>query len=307
MSSVSRCSPEQRNLITVWLLLSTTHPDVQKIAERTEVGSRTALLHLLANTKGVFDDTISGTGERFLEMGERELSSVFSTAISQLEFLDSAAMASVLKKSDFRLSDLKTGKVTVYLCLPSTRMGTHARWLRVIVNLALAAIEREKRKVDIPTLFILDEFAVLGHMKSIETAAGLMAGFGVKLWVVLQDVTQLQRHYKQSWQTFIGNAGFITFWANTDKATLEYFSEMLGQTGVRLQQPSGATAAQKLAGASGTREELRVQRLAAPHELERWLARQTGRLLVKAAGCDPVILKRIVYYRDKPFAGLFNE
>ena len=142
-------------------------------------------------------------------------------------------------------------KATLYLCLPATRMGTHARWLRVIINLALVAFERTKAKTDIPVLMVLDEFAVLGHMKSVEMAAGLMAGFGVKLWVVLQDLTQIKRLYKESWETFIGNAGVTTFWSNSDKTTLDYMSDKLGQTGVRLQQPNDTTLHQRLSGASG--------------------------------------------------------
>ncbi|MCZ0963491.1 type IV secretory system conjugative DNA transfer family protein [Paracoccus benzoatiresistens] len=42
-------------------------------------------------------------------------------------------------------------------------------------------------------LFCLDVIAALGHMESIEKAAGQIAGFGVKLWPVVQDLTQLQR------------------------------------------------------------------------------------------------------------------
>ncbi len=130
-----------------------------------------------------------------------------------------------------------------------------------------------------------------------------MAGFGVKLWVIAQDITQLQRLYAKSWETFIGNAGVLTLWSNTDGATLKYVSEKLGQTNVRLAQPSGASAPQRLAGASGAREEMRVQRLAAPDELERIFARENGRLLVLAAGRKPVILKRATYYRDAGFNG----
>jgi type IV secretion system protein VirD4 len=297
---------EERNLITVWQLLATTHKDVRLIAERGNAGTRTALFALLKKTTGVFGDTISGTGDRFLETSEKELASIFSTALSQLEFLDSKAMANVLTGNDLKLSELKTGRATLYLCLPSMRMGTHARWLRVIINMALVAIEREKCKVDIPILMLLDEFPILGHMKSIEKAAGLMAGFGVKLWTVVQDLSQLEQHYNKSWQTFIGNAGLVTIFANTDKRTLEYFSEKLGQTTVRVRQPSGATVAQRMGGASGMREELRVQRLAAANELELLLARDRGRVLVMGAGYDPVILKRIVYYQDKPFAGRFD-
>ena len=89
-------------------------------------------------------------------------------------------MAGVLHGSDLNFSELKSEKATLYLCLPITRMGTHARWLRVVINLALMAYEHTKAATDIPALMLLDEFAVLGHMKSIEVAAGLMAGFEVK-------------------------------------------------------------------------------------------------------------------------------
>ena len=77
-------------------------------------------------------------------------------------------------------------------------------------------------------LFCLDEFAALGHMESIEKAAGQIAGFGVKLWPVIQDLTQLQRDYKEAWETFMGNAGLLTFFGNTDLTTLDHISKRLG-------------------------------------------------------------------------------
>lgn len=297
---------EDRHLVTVWRLLAATHPKIIELARRAECNSRAALFLLLRDCTGKFDDTVAGTGANFGQMAEREQASVFSTALTQLEFLDSQKMEDVLQSSDVRLSELKTGKATIYLCLPATRMGTHARWLRVIINLALIAFERTKVKLDIPALVVLDEFAVLGHMKSVEVAAGLMAGFGVKLWVVLQDMTQIKRIYKESWETFVGNAGVTTFWSNSDKTTLDYLSDKLGQTGVLLERKSDTTMSQRLGGATGTRDELRVQKLAASHELEEMLDRETHRILVKAAGQSPVILQRIYYYEDKPFAGLFD-
>ena len=51
-------------------------------------------------------------------------------------------MAAVLRGIDFRLEDLKTSRVTVYLCLPATRLATHGRWLRLMIGLALEAMER---------------------------------------------------------------------------------------------------------------------------------------------------------------------
>lgn len=297
-----------RTLVTVYRLLAGSHPLILDIGRRTEgkVTGRAALFKLLEMCTGVFDDAVAGHGANFGQMADRELAGVFSTALTQLKFLDSGAMASVLQSSDFQLSELKSGKATLYLCLPATRMSTHSRWLRVIINLGLVAFERTKVKLDIPVLMVLDEFPVLGHMKSVETAAGLMAGFGVKLWVVLQDLTQIKRLYRDSWETFIGNAGVSMFWSNSDKTTLDYMSEKLGQTGVRLEQNNDTTMRQRLEGSTGRREELRVQRLAAPHELEKMLERKKRRVLVLAAGQSPVILQRIQYYDDPPFAGMFD-
>ncbi len=53
-----------------------------------------------------------------------------------------------------------------------------------MISLALSVMERTPGKPKLPVLFVLDEFPALGHMQAIETAAGLMAGFGVKLWTI---------------------------------------------------------------------------------------------------------------------------
>ena len=61
---------------------------------------------------------------------------------------------------------------------------------------------------------------LLGHLESIERAAGYIAGFGVKLWVILQDINQLKSLYKDRWETFLGNAGTLTAFGNVDVTTL---------------------------------------------------------------------------------------
>ena len=163
-----------------------------------------------------------------------ERASVISTCDTQTAWLEGEAMASVLRGSDFRLEDLKEKRGTVYLCLPAMRLGTHGRWLRLMIGMALEALERTGpvKERQHPVLFVLDEFAVLGHMPSIERAAGQIAGFGVKLWPVIQDLTQLQRDYQKAWETFMGNAGLLTFFGNTDLTTLEHVSKRLGETEV---------------------------------------------------------------------------
>lgn len=64
-------------------------------------------------------------------------------------------------------------------------------------------------------LMILDEFAGLQRMTSIENAVAQIAGFGVKLFFVLQTLEQLKRVYKDGWETFLANAGLKFSLAST--------------------------------------------------------------------------------------------
>jgi hypothetical protein len=76
-------------------------------------------------------------------------------------------------------------------------------------------------------LFILDEFASLGELKVVADAAGQLAGMGVKLWPIIQNLTQL-RQYGDNWEVFLANAGQQQVFAMNDQTTARYFSERLG-------------------------------------------------------------------------------
>jgi len=79
----------------------------------------------------------------------------------------------------------------VFLLLPPDRLSTYSRWLRLLVTQSLADMARPTIP-GLPVLYLLDEFAALGHLASIERAMGLMAGDGVQLWPILQDIHQLR-------------------------------------------------------------------------------------------------------------------
>ncbi len=51
-------------------------------------------------------------------------------------------------------------------------MDPHNRWLRIILNLTMEAMEREKTRPKHDVLLVMDEFPMLGHTASLEKAAG---------------------------------------------------------------------------------------------------------------------------------------
>jgi type IV secretion system protein VirD4 len=111
--------PERRNLMRVWELLN-RDADGQK-----------KLLEVMAD-KPNYGGAIARVGLSMLGKTENERSGIFSTAIEQLYFLESAAMRRVLCRSDFELADLKRKPMTVYLCLPMGNMEARNRWMRIL-------------------------------------------------------------------------------------------------------------------------------------------------------------------------------
>jgi type IV secretory pathway TraG/TraD family ATPase VirD4 len=150
---------------------------------------------------------------------------ILTTLSVHVKWLDSLAMREALTASDFRLVDLKGSNATLYMILPPKYLKEHARFLRLFVTLALQAAGGVKAKY--PMLFVLDEFAHLGPLKSVEEAASLMAGSGVKLWPFIQSLTQL-RMYGDNWEVFLSQAGTIQVFAMNDQTTADYFSKRLG-------------------------------------------------------------------------------
>jgi len=333
----------RRNLITVRRLLTLTDDAIdivmvrmkERLEERAQEQARkrqrdgvdvgpdardaptamNALIKLLrdvANPECEF--VCQGMAEQLAAMGDKELGSILSTARTQTQWLDSSKMGKVLETSQFKLEDLKLAKdgMTLYLCLPASRMATHARWLRLMVMMALNTMERVPINPKRPVLFVLDEFPVLGAMPSIEVAAGLMAGFGVKLWTIVQNLGQLKQHYPQSWETFVANSGVVTAFGVADTESLKAVSELLGQTGLVTRVDSGAPLASRLGGTPSTREDRSVVPLLAEHELRSVFARSKKRALVYTVEGDPAVVERFEYHaktgRDfELFGGKYDE
>ena len=246
--------------------------------------------------------------------------------------MDSVSMKRIFEHSDFDPAELRNHEqgVTIYLILPEYRMDSHARWLRLMLTIILIALQKNKRvsKQQPSVLMMLDEFPALGSMKIIERSAGYIAGFGVKLAFIIQDLAQLKDLYPKRWETILGNSSLLIAFANTDMTTLEYLSKRLGQTELnQIEQglsqnvsssdtraglaklldfkSEGAGLGAESVGRSDsttmTHNPKRVlSPLLHPDEIARIFGRETGKALILIAGALPIWVEKIRYY-DDPF------
>jgi type IV secretion system protein VirD4 len=160
----------------------------------------------------------------------REIESIVSTADTQTEALDDFEIAADLSKPGIDFRELKRRPITVYIILPPDMMERHARWLRLLLSAALRGVLRLREPGEMPVLFMIDEFAALGHLQIIETTWALVRGYGVALLPVLQDLNQLKALYKERWETFIGMAGVTAAFGPNDLTTAEWMSRRAGET-----------------------------------------------------------------------------
>ena len=252
----------------------------------------------------------------YYDKPDRERGSVLSTLRRHLHFLTYPKIRSALRDGPIDPRTLHDTPTTLYLGLPATKLRSCAGFSRLFINLALAAFEANTARRDFqhqsgryPCLLVMDEFFSLGRMDRIESAAGQIAGFGVKLLPVLQDLSQLQALYPKSWQTFSANCGTMVFCANHDLATLEYLKKRLGDTRVHAASRSDPTYEGAVkGGATGTSYSVTNHPLMSVPELARTFKREDpyARQLVLSASHGPMILQRAFYDQHESFKELFD-
>jgi type IV secretion system protein VirD4 len=189
-------------------------------------------------------------------------------------------------------------------------MARYARMIRLWISAAMAAMTRTQTKPadGLPVLFMLDEMAQLGRMEPLITAVSLLAGYGMTMWMVWQDLAQLKSIYENEWPSFLANAKVQQFFGVNDHETAKMVSEMLGEETVLNESSSenvgrssqglfSSTPATKTTGTSVSISES-ARHLLKPDEVRR-LSREA--MLMFVQGCSPILAQRLAYFQDSEF------
>jgi type IV secretion system protein VirD4 len=301
---------EAKALLMGFILHVATSP--REAATRTLGRVRDILMLPVADFDEVLEDMLNSPNEIVASAAARTAgkdpklkANVISSAQAHTHFLDSPRLRESLSRSDFKFEDLKRGPVTIYLVLPADRLDAFSRWLRLLIQQAITVTARTiTERPERPILFLLDEMAALGRLTMVEQAYGLMAGFGMQLWGIVQDLSQLHRIYGDGWQTFIGNSGVLQYFGSRDKMTAEYFSALCGEATVPTLSSSITKAFSSGQGGSSSSESTShnhgetQRKLILPDELMR-VASNVQLVLVE--NLDPIAGRKIEWFSDPRF------
>jgi type IV secretion system protein VirD4 len=167
----------------------------------------------------------------------------------------------VTAKSDFSFKELRTRgdakPVTIYLVVPFEALSEYRALLRVMIGSCMhqireawSAAEDDKRP---PVMLYLDEFPQLHCMEPIEEALLYMRSYSCRFWFFCQSVENLQRHYQDTWRSFIANCGTKCFYGVDDIETAKLVSEMSGTATVRDRSYNASVSQSDTVGETTTR------------------------------------------------------
>lgn len=242
----------------------------------------------------------------------RQLSSVVSTMMSNLQVIADPNVQTVTDRSDFTIEDFLDGivddngkvrPISLYLVTSLASMQRLVPIMKIFYEQAITLLTRELKKRPYRLLLIFDEFRQMGKMEIVERALALSAGYGVICMIIIQSYEQLKTLY-QSDALFTDNFAYQIILRVNDNATCKKIEEMLGQSTKKhtkmntsgnlgeIVQRHESYDVQEIGRSLMTAEEVRTM----PDDEE----------VIIASGMHPYRAKKVRYYLDNRFTPLYR-
>lgn len=172
----------------------------------------------------------------------KELASVLTTTMQQLNFLLSPLIERNTSRSTFDLRDITKRKMTVYGVLPPEYLTSHSRLLRLWVTSLLRVIAAGGL-TDRPVNIIVDEAGALGRLDPLLSAIEQLRGYGARFTLIYQSLSQLKRNFGEDGaQGLLAATSLLGFAGVNDLETAKYVSDRLGFETVAVATQSGGNS-----------------------------------------------------------------
>ena len=266
---------------------------------------------------------VAAAAQSMINLDDEPRSSVIQTANSFFDVYKNPIIARNIATSDFTLDDIMNGAkpISLYMMMPPKEQERIFPLFRVLITQMLhhytgdLKFENGRAVADIKhrSLWLLDEFTSLGKLPVLEKSIAYMAGYGMKLYLICQSLTQLYRVYTRD-EGFTDNCHIKVAFAPGDIETARLLSAMCGTTTIIKKQKniSHRYSTGKLLKRDDTSVSMQeVSRpLLTPDECMRLPGAvkdsegditEPGDMLVFIAGQNPIYGKQTLYFADKEF------
>jgi type IV secretion system protein VirD4 len=228
------------SLAQVWQFL-TQRPgksDGRKLLETLKV------MRTTAHVSGGVHEAIATISNAIANIsGDRELGSIWSTAIRPLILYNDPYVARATDTSTLNLRDLQHGPVplSLYLLAPSPADVSTRLYpvYRVVIETAMRVLMERKGQAQPEDyqhrlLLCLDELPIYGYIPTLDGQVATIAGYGMKGFFIAQDLPMFEHTYGEE-NVIWGNTDLKLFHAPANDLTAKRISEnFLGRMTVEM-------------------------------------------------------------------------
>jgi len=174
--------------------------------------------------------------QEMLDKEDKDFSGVLSTMKTALALYSDPLVSRCTSTSDFTVQDLVNHErpVSLYLVVPPSDKIRLRPLMRLIFTMV---VNRLTEKLDFEgarqlhnrhrLLFLIDEFPSLKRMEIFADALSYMAGFGLKAYLITQDIRQIVDEYGPN-ESIVSNCQVRVAFAPNQYETAELLSKMTG-------------------------------------------------------------------------------
>jgi type IV secretion system protein VirD4 len=283
---------KRKSLAGVWEFMTQQHDSLDKGLKA---------MATTAHVSGGVHQAISAMTKAIKNItGDRELSSVWSTAIRPLVIYNDDWVASSTDTSDFDLHALQYGDdpVSLYLIAadPLELELLHPLY-RVVLDVTLGELMGHKvRTWKHRLLNVVDEMPAYGYTRAFEKGIPVKAGYGMKDLLITQDLESLWEVYGRTTAIW-GNCKVKVFFTPDNDLTAKRISDnMLGDTTVEQQvRHEGGNPAGKT---SSVTYQYHGRRLLTPDEV---MDLPADKGIARIGGIKPILFDKFDYRFEADF------
>jgi type IV secretion system protein VirD4 len=263
---------------------------------------------------------VAAAARDILNKAPEEQSSVVSSAVAYLTLYRDPLVARNTSVSDFKVGDLMNDEkpVSLYLVVPPSDKDRLRPLIRLVINQIVRGLTekmefkegRSAAGYKHRLLLMLDEFPSLGKLDVFEESLAFIAGYGLKAYLIIQDISQLWTAYGKD-ESIFSNCHVRIAYAPNKVETAELLSKMSGTATIVKQSHSysGSLFGAQNNISTSTQETQRplltadeVMRLPAARKDAKGNVTEPGDMLVFMAGQTPIYGKQILYFMDPTFS-----
>lgn len=252
------------------------------------------------------ENVILGVSD-YVGKGGRLTEDIRASITNNLQTFLLPEIAAATNASDFNLADLRRKPTTIYVTISPADIPRSEHILRLfftsVMNLNTDLTPEQDPTLNVPLLMILDEFARLGVMTELTSAAQFSRGFGVRLAYVIQDRPQLEGMYGVSAAADVfNNVGAEIIFGLGDIRQAKLYEERMGN---RTRAYDTHTANRFFRWLNWTSMHANEHYMARPLKYAQEIVMMPAdEVIVLRPGMFPQLWKRRLYFNDPHFRGL---